>query len=196
MEDIIKAEWLIDSGSGSGSGSGYGYGAGDGYGFGYGYGAGVKSLNGDTIRIIDGVPTIIDQIKGNVAKGRIVMGDLSTKKCYVVKGRGLFAHGDTLRDAMTALTNKMFEDMPEEDRIEAFVKAHPDGEAYPNTDLFDWHNKLTGSCLAGRNAFVSNHGLSLDGSTTIQDFITLTEHAYNGSIIHKLRPHYGMEDGT
>lgn len=197
MENVIKINSFLGFGDGHGFGSGSGSGFGSGFGFGFGDGSGsgdaLKSLNGDTIYTIDDVLTIIDHIKGNVAKGRIVMGDLSVRQCYVVKGHGLFAHGNTLRDAMTALNDKLFEDMPAGERIEAFVQAHPDSKAYPNTDLFEWHHKLTGSCLAGGHAFVKNHGLSLDGSTTVQDFIKLTENAYNGSIIRKLRPHYGME---
>ena len=189
------------SGSGSGDGYGYGYGSGsgDGYGYGYGsgsgdgYGDGIKSVNGETVWMVDCVQTLIDKVRGNVAKGRILMGDLTTKPCYIVKGNNLFAHGDTLREAMSALTDKMFEDMPEEERIEAFVKEHEGNTPYPNTDLFEWHHNLTGSCLAGRNAFVQNHGLSLEGSTTVEDFIKLTENDYGGRTIRKLKVHYGME---
>jgi hypothetical protein len=92
---------------------------------------------------------------------------------------------------MIALTDKLFDDMPEEERIAEFIKTHPDpNAAYPNQDLFEWHHRLTGSCLAGRNAFVKNKGLSLDGETTVQDFITLTKYAYNGSVIVNLAKAY------
>ena len=182
------------SGSGYGDGSGSGYGDGDGSGSGYGDGSGsgygIKSINGETVWMVDDVQTLIDKVRGNVAKGRILMGDFTTKPCYIVKGNGLFAHGDTLHEAMTALTDKMFEDMQEEERLEAFVKEHKTNTPYPNTDLFEWHHKLTGSCLAGRKAFVQNHGLSLDGETTVEDFIKLTENDYGGSTIKKLKVHY------
>jgi hypothetical protein len=92
---------------------------------------------------------------------------------------------------MAALTDKMFDDMPEEERIAAFIKEHPDpGKAYPNQDLFDWHHRLTGSCMAGRNAFVKDKGLTLDGETTVTAFIELTKNAYGGSTIRKLAEHY------
>ena len=92
---------------------------------------------------------------------------------------------------MTALTDKMFEDMPEEDRIAEFIKAHPDKDkAYPNQDLFDWHHRLTGSCLPGREAFIKSKGLTLDGETTVTDFIKLTENAYNGTVIKNLEKAY------
>jgi hypothetical protein len=85
----------------------------------------------------------------------------------------------------------MFEDMPEEERIAAFIEEHPDKDkAYPNKDLFDWHNRLTGSCMAGRTAFVKDHGLSLDGETTVTEFIRLTQNAYGGSTIKALKKAY------
>ena len=178
-------------GSGYGYGSGYGSGDGSGSGYGYGYGYGVDSINGMHIYRIDGVQTVITSVKGNVAKGFILQGDLSLTPCYVVKGNNLFAHGSNLHEAMAALTDKMFDDMPEEERIAEFIKAHPDKDkAYPNQDLFDWHHRLTGSCLAGRNAFVKDRDLTMDGETTVADFIKLTENAYGGSTIKALEKAY------
>ena len=162
-------------------------GSGDGDGYGYG----VNAVNGDLVHMIDGVPTILKSVHGNVAKGFILQDDLTLTPCFVVKGGGQFAHGDTLREAMSALNDKLFEDMQEEERIAEFVKAHPDKDKpYPNQDLFDWHHRLTGSCLAGRNAFVKDRGLTLDGSTTVTDFIELTKNAYNGSVIRNLAKAY------
>ena len=184
-------------GYGSGSGYGYGYGSGDGDGYGYGsgdgsgYGYDINAVNGDLVHMIDGVHTILKSVHGNVAKGFILQDDLTLTPCFVVKGGGQFAHGDTLREAMSALNDKLFEDMPEEERIAEFVKAHPDKDKpYPNQDLFDWHHRLTGSCLAGRNAFVKDRGLTLDGETTVADFIKLTKNAYNGSVIRNLAKAY------
>ena len=184
-------------GYGSGYGSGYGYGYGDGYGSGYGdgsgsgYGDGLVELNGQKIYRIDDTPTILTSVHGNAAKGYILQSDLTLTPCYVVKGNNLFAHGNTLKEAMAALTDKMFDDMPEEERITEFIKAHPDKDkAYPNQDLFDWHHRLTGSCMAGRNAFVKDRGLTLDGETTVTQFIKLTENAYNGSVIRNLAKKY------
>ena len=200
MEDVklqekIKAFLAIDNGygygSGYGSGDGYGYGSGSGYGSGDGYGDGLVELNDQRIYRIDDTPTIITSIHRNVAKGFIVQSDLTLTPCYVVKGNNQFAHGETLREAMTALTDKMFDDMPEEERIAEFIKAHPDKDKpYPNQDLFDWHHRLTGSCMAGRNAFVKDRGLTLDGETTVAEFIKLTENAYGGSIIKALAKAY------
>ena len=169
------------------SGSGYG----DGSGSGYGYGDGLVKINGQSVYRIDDTATIITAVHGNVAKAFILQSDFTLTPCFVVKGNNMFAHGKTLREAQTALTDKLFDDMPEEERIEAFVKAFPDKDKpYPNQDLFDWHHKLTGSCLAGRNAFVKDRGLTLDGNTTIPQFIALTENAYGGSVIKNLKEHY------
>lgn len=36
---------------------------------------------------------------------------------------------------------------------------------YDNGGLFSYHHVLTGSCRMGRESFVSDRGLSLDGKT-------------------------------
>ena len=189
MEDVKVKQFL--------SGSGYGYGSGDGSGDGYGDG-GLSEIDGNKVYLVDSVPTIFISIKGNVAKGFILQSDLTTTPCYIVKGMAngetVFAHGDDLHKAMAALTDKMFEDMPEEERIAEFIKAHPDrAKAYPNQNLFEWHHRLTGSCMAGRNAFVKDRGLKLDGETTVADFIKLTENAYGGSTIKHLAEAYDQK---
>ena len=168
--------------------NGYGDGSGDGYGYGYG---GLAEVNGHSVHLVDGVPTIFTSIKDNVAKGFILQADMTFTPCYVVKGNNLFAHGDDLHQAMEALRDKMFDDMPEEERIAEFIKEHPDKDkAYPNQDLFDWHHRLTGSCMAGRNAFVNDRGLTLDGETTVTEFIRLTKNAYGGDTIKALEKAY------
>lgn len=178
-------------GYGSGSGSGDGYGDGDGYGYGDGYD--IASINHLPVFVVDDIPTAFSKIKGNVAKGYIVQNDLTLTPCYIVKSGSTFAHGATLREAIEALRDKLFEDMPEEERIQAFVREHPPGVPVPNRQLFDWHHRLTGSCLMGRNEFVAQHSIDLDGSTTPEEFIRLTEHAYGGDVIRKLRNFYAVD---
>lgn len=180
------------SGFGSGSGDGFGFGSGDGcgdgFGSGSGFGDGVTSFVRDAVSMVDGVPTIIDHVHGNVAKGRILMADFTTKDCYVVKSEdGAFAHGYTLREAMDALLEKQFDDMPEEKRIEAFLETHSEDKKYPAQDLFDWHHRLTGSCMAGRKAFCLNHQIDLEhDSFTVDEFIELTKDDYGGSVIRNM----------
>ena len=184
-------------GCGYGEGSGYGDGEGSGYGSGYGNGSGfqphIKAFCGKAVHQIDGIPTIIDRVHGNIAQGRILRDNLTTQKCYIVRNNRHFAHGDTVREAMESLISKEFDGMPEAERIAAFRREFPETDKpYPNKSLFDWHNRLTGSCLAGRRAFVQDHGLSMDGKTTVREFIRLTEDAYGGSTVRKLKKEYGI----
>lgn len=187
------------SGYGDGCGCGYGYGSGfgssRGYGDGCGYDDGVVSFCGQKVYQIDDVPTLIDHVHGNAAKGRILRDDLTTEDCYIVKQGSLFAHGKTLRKAMDALRDKLFEDMPEEERIAEFVKAHEWGKQYPSADYYGWHHRLTGSCDMGRSEFAKRHGYKLtdDELLTVAEFIKLTANSYGGSVIRKLREAYEEE---
>ena len=163
---------------------------GDGDGSGDGDGDGVKSFCGQIVYMVDGVSTLIDHVRDNIAKGKILNKDLTTTPCYVVKQENTFAHGGTLREAMVALRDKLFEDMPEEERIDEFVKAHAWDTAYKATDFFDWHNRLTGSCLAGRKAFAKDHAVDMNGSMTVKEFIALTKNAYGGDTIKRMAERY------
>ena len=142
------------------------------------------------ISLIDEIPTALTHIRGNIAKGYIVRGDLSLAPCYVVKQDDTFAHGETLHAAMEALRDKLFEDMPDEERCEAFAQEHEAGKLYPNTDYFEWHHRLTGSCLMGRQEFARTHNVDMAGSMTPEQFIELTEGAYGGDVIRMLRGYY------
>ena len=192
------------SGTGSGSGSGSGYGTGDGSGYGtgsgsgYGYGTGlddgVKEVNGDTVYIVDNVPTIFKSVRDNISQGFILQRDLTLKPCYIVKEQNKFAHGDTLHDAFTALQEKLYDDSTEEERIEAFRNKFPDYDTpYSNRDLFYYHHVLTGSCRMGRESFCQNKGIDLDGSTTVREFVNMTKDSYGSYIISKLPVAYGVK---
>ena len=202
LENKIKKFLAIDIGFGDGSGSGSGYGSGDGYGYGYGSGTvsgdgsgdDIKVFNGDKVYLVDNTQTIFISIRGNVAKGYILQSDLQLKPCFIVKENNKFAHGDTLRDAFTSLQEKLYDDSTEEERIEAFKKKFPEYDVkYDNGDLFTYHHVLTGSCRMGRESFVSDRGLSLDGKTSVREFVELTKNAYGGDIIKKLSSAYGIK---
>ena len=174
---------------GSGSGSGYGYD--DASGSGSGSGSGLKSFCGNPVYLIDDVQTIIRTVRGNVAKGEIVNSDLTTTPCFIVKQDRNYAHGGTLAEAMSALRDKLFEDMPEEERISAFIAEHRLGVPYPCRDLYDWHHRLTGSCDMGRAQFARDHGIDVDSETrTVEEFIELTRNAYGGEVIRRLEGAY------
>ena len=171
-----------------------GYGYSDGSGIGRGSDFGVKEINGIIVYIIDDIPTIITSVRNNIAKGFIVKNDLQFEPCYIVKENNEFAHGDTLKDAFMSLQEKLYDDSTEEERIEAFKKQFPEYDIkYNNRDLFVYHHVLTGSCRMGRESFVSNKGLSLDGKTSVREFVKLTQDAYGGDIIKKLPEAYGIK---
>ena len=198
LENKIKKFLAIDVGDGSGygygSGSGYGDGDGYGYGSGSGDGDGIKVFNGDKVYLVDNILTIFISIRGNVAKGYILQSDLQLKPCFIVKENNKFAHGDTIRDAFNSLQEKLYDDSTEEERIEAFKKKFPEYDVkYDNGDLFTYHHVLTGSCRMGRESFVSDRGLSLDGKTSIREFVELTKNAYGGDIIKKLPSAYRIK---
>ena len=200
LETKIKNFLNLSSGSGYGSGDDSGSGSGDdsGSGYGYGYGDdsgdGVKEVNGDTVYIVDDVPTIIKSVRDNIAQGFILQRDLTLKPCYIVKEQNMFAHGDTLHDAFTALQEKLYDNSTEEERIEAFRKKFPEYDTlYPNRDLFTYHHVLTGSCRMGRESFCKDKGIDLDGSTTVREFVELTKDSYGGDVICKLPEVYGVK---
>ena len=189
-------------GSGYGCGSGYGYGCGFGSGYGFGdgcgsgFGDGIRRFCGKDVYMIDGIPTMLGIVHGNIARGGVLLEDLTTKPCYVVKQGGVYAHGETLRAAMEALRDKLLEGMPLEERIEEFVKSHEWGKAYQSADYYDWHRKLTGSCEMGRSEFAAAHGykLTADEMLTVEEFIDLTKGSYGGDIIRRLREAYNKEE--
>ena len=175
------------SGSGDGFGSGCGYGSGSGDVFGLGSGSGIKSYCGRTVYNIDDVPTLLYHVHGNIAKGAILKTDLTLEPCYVVKSGNLYAHGETLREAQAALQEKLFEDMPIEERIQAFLAECKPGIEYPAKEFYDWHHRLTGSCEMGRKAFAKEHGIDIEhGKMTLEAFLELTKNAYGGDVIKEI----------
>ena len=184
MEAVVS-EFLTDHYS-SGDGSGDGSGSGSGYGSGRGYG--IQAVSKCPVYQIDGVPTILNHIHGNIAEGFILQSDLTLTSCYVVKENGVFAHGATMREAFDALQEKLYDDCTKEERLTAFKEHFPDfGKKYPAKELFAWHHVLTGSCKAGRMAFCLDRGIDLEKDTySVVEFIRLTKDAYGGEMIRKL----------
>ena len=166
----------------------------NGYGCGNSYGCGLKSINGHAVHIIDNTLTIITSVHNNIAKGFVVRTDLQLIPCYIVRDGDMFAHGETLRNAFDSLQEKLYDDSTEEERIEAFKKKFPEYDVkYSNRDLFIYHHVLTGSCKIGRETFVANRGLSLDGETSIREFVELTKDSYGSEIIKRLPTAYGIK---
>ena len=177
-----------DSGDGYGSGYGSGDGDGSGSGYGSGYGYGIKSINGNSIYVVDNIPTIITNVKGNIAKGFILQSDLSLTPCFIAKENNQISHGNTLHEAFESLREKLYDDSTEEERILKFKEHFSDfSRKYSAKDLFIWHHVLTESCKAGREAFCKDKGIDVDNDRfTVYEFIELTKNSYGGEIIRKL----------
>lgn len=199
--DILKIKQFlngcdIDNGNGNGNGFSYGKGGCTGreYGFGnsYTYGNGYGYSYGYEIYKVDNIPTIFTHIHGNVAKGYILEQNVILKPCYIVKGNGYFAHGETLREAQSALEEKIIDDMDIEEKIELFKEKFPDvNEEYPVKDFYQWHHNLTGSCEMGRKTFARSHNIDIENDMmTVKEFMDLTENAYCGKIIKDLKESY------
>ena len=179
-------------GYGGGNGNGYGYGYGGGNGNSYGSGNGIKNINGHNVYSVDNTPTILTHIRGNVAKGYILERNVILKPCYIVKGNGYFAHGETLKEAQNALQEKIIDEMDVEGKIKLFKDKFPDvNKKYPVKDFYQWHHNLTGSCEIGRKSFAKNHNIDIDNDVmTVKEFIKLTENAYCGEVIRELKGAY------
>ena len=177
-------------------GYGDGYGDGDGCGNGYGYGydnlLSITKVGDDNIYNIDEMPTAIDSIKGNIAKGRILNEDMTFTPCWVVRIGNSFAHGDTLHDAQRDAQAKHMRNASEEERLKIFVDQFPSLDmTVPAKELFNWHNILTGSCLMGRKHWCEQMGIDVEHEIfTVRKFIELTEGAYGGQTIKKLTELY------
>lgn len=117
-----------DGSNGGGHGDGYGngieysngyrngneYSIGKGCSGAYNGSYGIKSINGHTVYRVDNKPTIFTNIHGNVAKGYILVFNVILEPCYIVKGNGYFAHGETLQEAQSALEEKIIGNIEEE----------------------------------------------------------------------------------
>lgn len=199
MENVKK--WISNnsSGDGRGRGNGDGDGCGDGYGDGFGdgdgcgddwgdgWGNGIGKVNNKAVYQIDTIPTIIEHILGNVAKGYMLNTDLTLTPCYIAKGNGHFAHGETLTKAVESLREKIFENMNPDEAISEFLEKFDPNKTYKGHDFYKWHHYLTGSCEMGRNAFVKARGIDLNDTFSVNEFIAFCIDEYGGEIIQELK---------
>ena len=179
-------------GSGSGSGSGYGHGSGSDYGYGSGYGydndCAIKNFCGERVFAIDDTPTIIRSAHGNLAKGFVLRGDFKLIPCYIAKHDNMFAHGETIQEAVVAVNKKVLKNMDSDKVIDKFFEHFKDlSKKYPARDFYEWHHYLTGSCEMGRRTFVQNGGYDIEHDRfTVHEFINITRHAYGKDVILRL----------
>ena len=191
MEVLIEKFLSVGYGNGHGYGDGHGNGYGDGYGHGYGYGDGILEIDGHQVYKVDGIPTIIESVHGNYAKGYTLKQNVILVPCYIAKVGDYFAHGATLHEAMADAEAKYNQSLPLEERIKNTIAKYPTLDTIvPNRELFTLHNLLTHSCKFGREQFCANHGISLDDSMTMQEFIDRTRTDYGCDVIIQLERAY------
>ena len=192
---------FFDNGSGYGDGTGCGYSFNDGHGYsygysykastyGYGYNCGIKEFNNEKVYVIDDTQTIIKKIKGPLAKGYILQQDFTLKPCYIVKGQGYFAHGETVKEAREALQSKIFKNMNTDEAINKFISIFKKGRKYSAKEFYEWHYYLTGSCEMGRKSFMQDHDITFDDKLTVEEFIALCENFYGGKVIKELKERF------
>ena len=163
-----------------------------------GFGYGIKTFNRETVYLIDAVPTILRHVSGDCAAGFILLGDMTLKACFVARAGEFYAHGATLREAMEEAREKYEDDLPEEERIRRFMETYPTLDAVAACrDLFVWHHTLTGSCKMGRTEFVNARGIDVEHDTmSVANFIRLTENAFGGETIKKMKEIYETQKNT
>lgn len=137
---------------------------------------------------VDGVPTIITNVRGNIAEGYTIQHNTKLVPCYIARAGDYFAHGKTAHEAVQDAQEKYDENRPLSERIADTVKKYPTLDTVvPHKELYALHHTLTGSCRFGRDEFAANHNLDPDnGEMTMREFIELTMDAYNGDAIKEL----------
>lgn len=155
----------------------------------------IKTINGEAVYWIDAVPAILRHVAGDCAAGFILREDMTLKPCFVARAGECYAHGATLREAMEEAREKYEESLPEEERIRRFMERYPTLDTIASCrDLFEWHHTLTGSCRMGRTEFVNARGIDVEHDTmSVANFIRLTENAYGGETIKRLKETYNQK---
>ena len=185
-----------DDGSGTGDGSGSGYGYGDGSGNGDDYGDwDIIALNDNIVDYVDDFPTIITQVRGNIARGYTVKSDLTLTPCFIVKIGNCFGHGKTIKEAVAYAEEKELKEMPVNERIEKFIMTFGSlGSEHTGKEFYDWHHILTGSCKFGRDEFCEGNNIKLDKKYTVRYFLDIVKNSYGRDVIRLLRKAYKIDE--
>ena len=186
----------FDDGTGTGDGSGSGYGYANGSGDGDGYGDwDIIALNGNIVDCVDALPTVITQVRGNIASGYTVKSDLTLTPCFIVKVGNCFAHGKTIKEAVACAEEKELQEMPVNERIEKFIMTFGSlGSEHTGKEFYDWHHILTGSCKFGRDEFCEGNNIKLDKKYTVKYFLDITRYSYGADVINLLRKAYKIDE--
>ena len=134
--------------------------------------------------------------KTKLAPAGISEGDIEKYLAANGTTTPVFAHGETLHKAREALLEKLFDDMPTDERIAAFCKEFKPGVKRPAMDFFSWHHRLTGSCEQGRREFAKQHDIDIDrDELTPEEFFALTRDSYGSGIIRQTEEAFAARNG-
>ncbi len=143
---------------------------------------------GNRVYYIDEIPCVINSIKSDYALVEVIeYNGLNTSSMYVAKKDGFFAHGHTLEEAIKDANEKWMVSQTVEEKIEQFKIQFKKGILYKAQLFYDWHTLLTGSCKAGKDMWISQKGISLEGDMTVAQFIDITKNEYGAEIIRRLQ---------
>ena len=183
-----------ETGDGEGCGSGYGYT--DGSGDGYGYGEwDVIAFNGNIVYYVDELPTIITQVRDNIARGYTVRYDFTLVPCFIAKAGNSFAHGKTIKEAVACAEEKELKEIPIDERIKKFVETFGSLDSeHTGKEFYDWHHILTGSCKFGRDEFCEDNKINLEKKYIVRYFLDIVKNSYGRDVIKLLREAYRIDE--
>ena len=141
-----------------------------------------------TVCDVDNVPTIITNIRGDIAEGYTLRNNVESVPCYIAKVGDYLAHGATTHEALQSAQEKYDGSRPLSERIADTTAKYPTLDTVvPHKELYALHHTLTGSCKFGRDEFAASHGLDPEkGEMTMRQFIELTKNAYGGDAVREL----------
>lgn len=173
---------------GDGVGHGSGYGSRDGYGSGSGYGINIETFKGSKVYYVDKIPCVFKRVHDNWAEVEVIDNDdFTTKKAFIGKFENTFAHGSTIREALTDAMTKYYSSLDFESVREKLLAEFEAKKRLTVKELYSWHGALTGSCRFGRDEFQKSHNLRDNDTLSLEEFISLTENAFGGDKVRLLR---------
>ena len=149
------------------------------------------------IHNINGNAVAITQEHGRAKRGVALSPSLNKHDCYVITFGESFGIGDNLHDAYEdvkrVITSKTTHVQKGYDWAQFVVDRYPDVDALiPNLELLELHNIITNSCSSGIQTFAAQHGIDIDGSSSMRTFITLTKDSFGSDVIKSIADKYGI----
>lgn len=203
IENFSVTEWSNGDGCGSGEGCGQACGgyAMDGIGLTRKEGStdSLKSLVsycGKAVYHLEGIPCILYVVVGNAAYGAVIMQDMTLRKGIIAKYGSSFAFAEHAKDAYQLakeLSIKKGWEHYEKDPQAFMLANYPDPDApIDRRQLFELHNVLTGSCISGREEYIKDNNISVEGTMTLREFFELCKYTYGRDTLVKIAAAYNI----